>query len=575
MAKEYTTKDGRKIIGWYRRGGKAIPILEGQVKKGEGHAKTKSGWDKPERAYSGASETHQHLYKGGKKVGSVMGWNDDGDFGFNSRDKNKKTIGSHKTRLDAQKAVEKSLEPKRLPKKDDPDYYHDGVRYSTKRQARQVAKNWNHKNFEEAMKGNTDKVKISTYDREHLYDDWMSAKPTEHEAEGFFVDKDKRVHAYNNGKWTDLHPNAIIDGMTDSYDHINWGGEPNKKGVVTFTDEVGRYIMPNSMRKKMKQQMKQKKADASGKSPADREKEDLLERSRKGQLTPKEMLDPETRKKMYGDTIGMLREMGNANMRHSMMQDNEKDIDKYMKASNMFEDAARQFEGKRPIISMAKENIGEAHIHADEVEKDLRDSLEGDAGSIEKGVPYRIKGLESMHRKIREKAWDKQKTPEQYSKEVTDALRFTDMVDGKNFVKSFNKMKEGLAERGYDMVEVTNTIDKEGEAYRGVNTLVTSPKGYTFELQFHTPQSFDIKEANHVDYNVERRASTPPAVSKALQEQMKQRSRSVETPEGASKIRNVKRRPSRGPSEEAIRGMMKRKGVDRMTAIKYLKAINK
>lgn len=36
MAKEYTTKDGKKIVGWYRMGGRAIPIVEGQVKKGEG-----------------------------------------------------------------------------------------------------------------------------------------------------------------------------------------------------------------------------------------------------------------------------------------------------------------------------------------------------------------------------------------------------------------------------------------------------------------------------------------------------------------------------------------------------------
>ena len=43
MAKEYTTKDGKRIVGWYRMGGRAIPIVEGQGKKGEGKNSSDAG----------------------------------------------------------------------------------------------------------------------------------------------------------------------------------------------------------------------------------------------------------------------------------------------------------------------------------------------------------------------------------------------------------------------------------------------------------------------------------------------------------------------------------------------------
>lgn len=52
MAKEYTTKDGKKIVGWYRMGGRAIPIVEGQKgqkKKEEPKKKPDKGVEKFKR----------------------------------------------------------------------------------------------------------------------------------------------------------------------------------------------------------------------------------------------------------------------------------------------------------------------------------------------------------------------------------------------------------------------------------------------------------------------------------------------------------------------------------------------
>ena len=53
-------------------------------------------------------------------------------------------------------------------------------------------------------------------------------------------------------------------------------------------------------------------------------------------------------------------------------------------------------------------------------------------------------------------------------------------------------------------VSVKNTLKDESAVYRGINTQVKTPDRYTFEIQFHTPQSLAIKQKNHVLYEQER-----------------------------------------------------------------------
>lgn len=50
-----------------------------------------------------------------------------------------------------------------------------------------------------------------------------------------------------------------------------------------------------------------------------------------------------------------------------------------------------------------------------------------------------------------------------------------------------------LETQGYKVLKVKNTF-KPGAPYKGVNSQVMSPDGQVFELQFHTPQSFDVKQ---------------------------------------------------------------------------------
>jgi hypothetical protein len=50
-----------------------------------------------------------------------------------------------------------------------------------------------------------------------------------------------------------------------------------------------------------------------------------------------------------------------------------------------------------------------------------------------------------------------------------------------------------LEDAGYTNVKVKNTF-KPGSPYKGINTTFGTPDGQSFELQFHTPESFNTKQ---------------------------------------------------------------------------------
>ena len=57
--------------------------------------------------------------------------------------------------------------------------------------------------------------------------------------------------------------------------------------------------------------------------------------------------------------------------------------------------------------------------------------------------------------------------------------------------------------------------------YKGVNTIVTSPNGYKFELQFHTPESFEVKpDKNHPLFEEWRVLDPASTRAKELEKQM-------------------------------------------------------
>ena len=187
---------------------------------------------------------------------------------------------------------------------------------------------------------------------------------------------------------------------------------------------------------------------------------------------------------------------------------------------------------------VANKVMGLAKDAEKKVTRDLTSAVNMGSGELS-GLDFKFKGRGSLERKIVDKSAKKGLTQEEYGRQITDALRYTSMSDPDHLTEDYFIVKNSLEKKGYSMVEVVNTLgDKEAE-YRGINTLVKTPNGYTFELQFHTPESFYVKDkVNHKLYEEQRKAGTSEKRKEELAIQMLENSARIETPKNIEDIVN-------------------------------------
>jgi hypothetical protein len=134
----------------------------------------------------------------------------------------------------------------------------------------------------------------------------------------------------------------------------------------------------------------------------------------------------------------------------------------------------------------------------------LVDQAAREKGAKMVGLDFKIKSVDSLARKITDKtvAKDKGTTHIEVANEIGDVLRYTMEVPAKNYTETVNATIASLKDSGY-AIEISNYWPAGG-AYRGINTSVSKDDA-TFELQFHTPQSFTTKEETlHADYEIMR-----------------------------------------------------------------------
>lgn len=61
-----------------------------------------------------------------------------------------------------------------------------------------------------------------------------------------------------------------------------------------------------------------------------------------------------------------------------------------------------------------------------------------------------------------------------------------------------------LSKLGYNTVAIKNSWEDPLNPYKGINTIVTAPNGQKFEIQYHTKESFQVKEKMHALYEKQR-----------------------------------------------------------------------
>ena len=131
-------------------------------------------------------------------------------------------------------------------------------------------------------------------------------------------------------------------------------------------------------------------------------------------------------------------------------------------------------------------------------------SLESDKAHLE-GLEYRLKSVESTSRKILTNAHDMEISLDEASDNITDSLRYTFVIEDSDYVYTTRLITDTLIAAGYTVYKFKNYWTNKDVVYQGINALFMSKDGVIFELQFHTPISYDTKgEKTHGLYEIIR-----------------------------------------------------------------------
>lgn len=155
------------------------------------------------------------------------------------------------------------------------------------------------------------------------------------------------------------------------------------------------------------------------------------------------------------------------------------------------------------------------------------------------GLDFRLKSQSSLKRKIETEIADGF-THSQAVNKIRDAIRYTTVFKEKDFVTRYKAMQYLLAIKGYKTIVVKNTW-KNDSAYKGVNTFIQNENGDVFEMQYHTQQSFDLKNGLlHELYEQFRNPKTPFHEKEKLLLEMRKLSSKIKVPKGIELIEDKK-----------------------------------
>jgi hypothetical protein len=165
-------------------------------------------------------------------------------------------------------------------------------------------------------------------------------------------------------------------------------------------------------------------------------------------------------------------------------------------------------------------------------------------GGTPVGRQWWVKSQESLARKIlqdmRARGW----SADEAAAQVNDALRFTITYPDGSLTGSVERALERLRGQGYEVLEVKNSW-VEGNRYKGINVDLRAPDGLRFELQLHTPESWQLKQQTHGLYEVVRDPGYPLSMRQRAHEELVRLSAQLEHPPDIERIGTLKayRRP--------------------------------
>lgn len=155
------------------------------------------------------------------------------------------------------------------------------------------------------------------------------------------------------------------------------------------------------------------------------------------------------------------------------------------------------------------------------------------------GLDYRLKTKESYLRKINsdsKNSLDLQIIGDTVDN-TNDVIRYTYQDSGETLVNSYKSIDKMLLDKGYEKVKTKNFWNNKLSAYKGVNCIYKSIDGQNFEVQFHTPESFDLKNGElHKLYEEMRLDDTSQTRKDEINKRMFELSAKLERPRDINAI---------------------------------------
>lgn len=148
------------------------------------------------------------------------------------------------------------------------------------------------------------------------------------------------------------------------------------------------------------------------------------------------------------------------------------------------------------------------------------------------GLEHRVKAKDSYLEKIRR---DYSEGNTGY--EINDIIRYTYGADGTVLAEKTLLCIDDLTGIDYNTVKIKNSWLDKNNPYNGINTTVQAPNGQKFEIQYHTQESYNIKDKMHKDYEAWRQMDKSTKEAQQLRKEMFEQSRGMNTPKNIEKVR--------------------------------------
>ena len=188
---------------------------------------------------------------------------------------------------------------------------------------------------------------------------------------------------------------------------------------------------------------------------------------------------------------------------------------------------------KKKEVDMCSDRVyNNACLTAPSITEDIKTLVSDNIGKL---IPldHTIKTKESLRRKIISDSVDYFGDYSTAADMLRDSVRYTIILDEDIYTQKVDEYLHKLQEMGYQSIEVKNNWN--GLKCRGINSKIKSKDGKTFfELQFHTPMGYQVKEGSTRDlYQIIREMEADASLRERASKLRKLLQSKINIPQGA------------------------------------------